>query len=418
MHGSSQVRSCPNRMLQASRILPAAVLIVLLSSCSPGGKNAESEQAPAGSSGTSKSEKHRSSHRKQPAACRSRHCLAGRRLLKQRKFKRAVDQFKLELNSNPRCAWAYFGIARAHRLVKEDDKAIEYAKRALSFEPDLAEAHSLLAGIYCEQERFELALEEANQAIECKPKLAEPYYYRAHSAYYISIVESGPSRANVMADLNRAIRLNPNLKKAYAMKGTVLASKHKMNEAIECFTMGLEVGPDANLYSKRSAAYSYLNRYDEALADLAEFSRLEPANPAPYKTRAGIDKQLNRYDQALVDYSKAIELMPGDYSNFMSRALVYVHMKRYEDALRDYGHIIDAVKDDDEALRKRSEVYVLMGRLKDALADLDQAHVIDPESSTTLFARSKLLDKMGKKESAELDRRQAKELSEREKIGF
>ncbi|MGD9681298.1 MAG: tetratricopeptide repeat protein [Candidatus Obscuribacterales bacterium] len=407
--------------LKTFRILPVVALIVLLSSCSPespSGKIADSEQAPSGRSGVSNGKKHRARHRKHAPICRSQHCVAGRRLLRQRKFRPAVNQFKLELNSNPHCAWAYFGIARAHRMVKEDDKAIEYARRAISFEPDLAEAHNLLAVIYDDQERYELALEEANLAIQCKPKMADPYYYRASSAFYISMVESGPPRTNVMADLNRAIRLNPNLKRAYALKGTVLASRHKMNEAIECFSRGLEIGPDANLYAKRSAAYSYLNRYDEALADLAEYSRLEPMNPVPYKTRAGIDKQLNRYDQALVDYGKAMELVPGDYSNFMDRALVYVHMKRYEDALRDYGHVIDSVKDDDEALRKRSEVYVLMGRLKDALADLDHAHVIDPDSTMTLIARSKLLDKMGKKESAELDRQQAKELSEKEKIGF
>lgn len=402
-----------------NRILPVVALSMMLVSCSASSPSDKRSGADSGGrTGAIEKERHRSKHKKHPPICRSKHCQAGRRLLRQRRFRQAVDQFKQELNSNPRCGWAYFGIARAHRMVKEDDKAIEYARRALSFEPDLAEAHSLLAGIYCEQDRCELAFEEANLAIECKPRLAEPYYYRADAAFYLGILESGPQRTDVMADLNRAIRLNPRLKRAYELKGTVLASKRKMKEAIDCFTRGLEVGPGATLYSKRSAAYSSLNMYDEALADLEAYSRLEPKNPIPYKTKAGIHKQLNKYDEALADYDRAIELMPGDYSNYMSRALVFVHMKRYEDALRDYKQVIDAVKDDDEALRKRSEVYVLMGRLEDALADLDRAHVVDPESTRTLIARSKLLERMGKKESAALDRQRAKELSEREAVGF
>lgn len=346
---------------------------------------------------------------KQAVACTSEDCAAGKEALKNKQFKKAISYFNRGLNTNSYCAEAYLGIAKAELGLYQNRHAMEAARHALALDPDLGEAHLILAKCFSNSQQYGKAQNEASQAIEIDPKNGEAYLMRAKMAYFSSLLDPESIPANIEEDLSRAIELAPSAE-AYEGKGVYLGSRKRVKEAVEAFTQSIAIEPTHNAYLHRSAAYSYLKKFDLALADLDQVTRMSPRDPYPFKVRAGIHRELGHPVQSLADYAKVIELTPKDFEVYYDRAKLLTEMKRYVEAIKDYSHIIQANPMDDDALLKRADVYFAKGDYEKALADYGEAIDLYPESAYAFSARSKVLRKLGKSDQADLDEKRALEL--------
>jgi Flp pilus assembly protein TadD len=76
--------------------------------------------------------------------------------------------FDEALAQDPRCAEAYLGLAEVS-AAKFDDKALEYAAKAIAADPKLVQAHELAADLLLEDAKPEDALKEAQAAIALSP---------------------------------------------------------------------------------------------------------------------------------------------------------------------------------------------------------------------------------------------------------
>lgn len=349
-------------------------------------------------------------HKRKSVECTSKECALAKEALKEGKLHQAIAYFHRGLNSNPMCADAYLGIAEAELAQYHDDKALQAADHALALDSDLARAYFVRAKIYDRKQEHDRVVVETTNVIELNPNFAEAYLMRATSRYISGLILSDANSDNLLSDLDRAISLEPKMAEAYEAKGVLLASQKKIREAIESFSKALEIRPSVNGYANRSAAYSYLNMYDEALNDLAQVTKLDPSNPGPYKVRAGIMKHQGKLPEAIDEYTKEIELTPTDYSIYLERASTYIEMKRYKEATEDYSKIIKANSLDDDALRRRGDVYFKMAEYKKALADYNESIDLYPDSSTSFRARSKVRKVLGDESGAQSDQKRASEL--------
>lgn len=96
----------------------------------------------------------------------------------------------------------------------------------------------------------------------------------------------------------------------YKQQGNAAFVAKNYEEAIEKFTKGIEVSEQPNhvLYSNRSACYTSLKKFGEALTDAKECIKINPTWSKGYNRMGAAHFGLGDLDEAEVNYKKALEL--------------------------------------------------------------------------------------------------------------
>jgi tetratricopeptide (TPR) repeat protein len=86
----------------------------------------------------------------------------------------------------------------------------------------------------------------------------------------------------------------------------------RYDEALADLNRAIELDPSyAWAIGRRGETYQDLERYDEALADLNRAIELDPSYAWAIGHRGETYQDLERYDEALADFNRAIELDPS-----------------------------------------------------------------------------------------------------------
>ena len=94
-------------------------------------------------------------------------------------------------------------------------------------------------------------------------------------------------------------------------KGNVALREGKLEEAIQCFTNGIEIDPaNAILYSNRSAAYGQQGSWTTALQDADRTIELRPEWGKAHSRRGLALYRQGRYEEALQSYNTALHFDP------------------------------------------------------------------------------------------------------------
>lgn len=224
-------------------------------------------------------------------------------------IQKLFDRLRSPLTSQPAAAIAA-GVVVAtlglQTLLRNRDYQSELAmwQDAASKRPDVGRVHAALAAAYLQagEVNANLAIREATKAIELDPEPGA-YINRAH-AYLIR----GRS-AEGLADLGRAIELQPDFAPSYFNRGSALAQLGRLNEALADFDQAIELAGDFGAaYQQRGIVYFMLERYDDALRDFDRTIDLEPRAGDAYYNRAQTYYALKKYDRALRDAQISREL--------------------------------------------------------------------------------------------------------------
>jgi len=126
---------------------------------------------------------------------------------------------------------------------------------------------------YVSQKDFDRAFADFDAAIRSNPKLAVAYYYRGAVQ-----MERDPKRA--LADINKAISLNPNDPDYFRERSSIYAKRKEYPRAIADLTIaiGLAKKPPKSEYFLRGAAYQDSGQRDKAIADFQASLVLDPDN--------------------------------------------------------------------------------------------------------------------------------------------
>ncbi len=202
--------------------------------------------------------------------------LRGRYLLNQRNAEaivRAVRYFQEALREDPDFAPAYSGLADCHSLVwgaKTDlPLAEEYARKALSLQPDLAEGHFSLGTAILLQYRVADAEPELKRALELNPNLAI-----AHHIYGGYLLGRGRP-ADALSENNRARELDPFSLPINVMRGAILIGLRQYDAAIGQLEKAVDISPLSPVpHSLLARIYWLEGRAQEALAEQREEANL------------------------------------------------------------------------------------------------------------------------------------------------
>jgi len=163
-----------------------------------------------------------------------------------------------------------------------------------------------------------------------------------------------------LADLNRAVELDPSHAWAMAARGETYHLMECCEEALADFNRAVELDPgDAWAIGRRGQTYQEMERYGKALADLSR--AVELGQNWAIGVRGETYRLMKRYEEALADFNRAVELDPGNPGHFTARGQTYQKMVRYGEALADLNRAVELDPGDDRALAVRGETYRLMG---------------------------------------------------------
>ena len=223
--------------------------------------------------------------------------------------------------------------------------------------------------------RQQTVIRLANQALSIRPS-AMGYFYRAYAKDDLKDYQG------VIADLGKAIVINPQHTTAYYNRGIAKRKLKNYQGAIADYTKVIEINPQyVNAYYNRGIAKDDLKDYQGAVADYTKAIEVNPQYADAYYNRGNVKRKSKDYQGAITDYTKAIVINPQYVNAYYNRGIVKRELKNYQGAIADYSKVI-AISPE------RVSAYVNRGiakrKLKDyqgAIADYDKAIEINPQLS-------------------------------------
>ncbi len=186
-------------------------------------------------------------------------------------FKQAIDLYGQIIQVLPTFAPAYNGLGLAVKGdVGDEEKAIEYFKLAIHYDPQYAQSYDNLGRIYYERQDFDLAQASFEKALKLDPNL---YSSRSSLAWIYLLVKVNPAKA--VGQFKKALELNqqPN---TYLGLGLAYFSNNQRAEALEIVTKLRGMGQENSALQLEGAI-----RENRHVAVEAKAVKLNPAGVSP-----------------------------------------------------------------------------------------------------------------------------------------
>ena len=270
-----------------------------------------------------------------------------------------------DVRENPKASSTDKAIAKAVSLQKQgkEEEALKIWRGiADAFEEvdrELAARAWFSVGVlFFLQEKHEDAISAYNQAIRLKPDLAKAYDNRG-----VAKDELGRYEAAI-ADHNQAIRLKPDLAEAYNNRGVAKNNLGRREAAITDYDEAIRLKPDlAKAYNNRGVAKDEQGHHEAAITDYDEAIRLKPDFAEVYYNRGIAKDEQGRREAAITDYDEAIRLKPDYADAYIRRGDTKIHLGRIDEARQDFEKVRD--------LARKASNASLVASVEQRLRDLD-----------------------------------------------
>ncbi|MEJ7777012.1 MAG: tetratricopeptide repeat protein [Sphingomicrobium sp.] len=270
--------------------------------------------------------------------------------------------------------WIELYLLRANILRSQgkQDEALSEAAAAMAANPDNSYAHVVAANIYSAFRKDAEAMRAYDRAIALKP---EPYIYLNRS-----LRRPKADVAGRRADLDAALKLDPNFVDAIAEKAEMQADKGDLLGAVAAYSSALEKSPDEiALLMGRGIAYARSGDSVRAEKDFAGV-RAKATEPVIFnnmcwsKATAGV-----ALESALTDCNTALADAPEVGGYLDSRGLVLLRLGRLDDAIADYDRVLAKNPKMPSSLFGRAVAWARKGDRAKSETDAAAALKIDPD---------------------------------------
>jgi tetratricopeptide (TPR) repeat protein len=236
------------------------------------------------------------------------------------------------------------------------------------------------------------AVAQLNRAVAMNPRYATAYFLRAYVKDLLNDTQGA------LADFNQVISLDPRYANVYISRGVLKADKlNDPQGALADYNQAISLNPKlAIAYNNRgNLRQGKLNDPQGALADYNQAISLDPRYANVYISRGNLRQgKLNDPQGALADFNQVISLNPKYSDAYISRGLLkYEKLNDPQGALADYNQAISLNP-------KFANIYYNRGILKyeklndpqGALADYNQAISLNPKFADAYYNRGILKD--------------------------
>ncbi len=214
-----------------------------------------------------------------------------------------------------------------------------------------------------------------------------------------------------LADLERAIALNPDYAPSYFNRGNIYASIGDFEQALVDYNRAIQLDEsDAHYYLHRGRVNAELQHFAVAVENYERVIELDPMLVEAYFWMGVAHFELGEYEKAVVDYTTLLEYVPNMIEAHLSRGRTYVALDEYQQALADYDKVIDLDPHNIAGYDQRAQVFALLSLFDRALDDFSSALELNPDSALIYAHRGRIYASMNKFDEAIDDLTRATEL--------
>jgi tetratricopeptide (TPR) repeat protein len=269
-----------------------------------------------------------------------------------------------ELLDNPNSAELYDKRANIYISLKQLNEAVNDSKRAIKLDSTKADFYMTLVDAYYTQNNTRLAKElleiiqkKFPENVDALLKLAEIYYIVKQYQKGIDYV-------------NKALKINERLAKAYYLKGSIYR----------------ESGDTARAVSSLETAIEQDTKFENAYIDIA---LMYAARKNPI---------------ALEYYNNALKINPYNDNTIYARAKLLQDIGKIDEAIIEYKSILTKNKNCENCYYNLGAIYLEIKKdNKIALENFTNAIALNPNSAQAYFARGYTYSKLKDKASAKAD---------------
>lgn len=264
-------------------------------------------------------------------------------------------------------------------------QALSRLKKATEYQPKMASAWLLITKLHGlpggDPQAAAVAVEKAIElAGDDRRQLSAALFLRARLA------GSAGDEDTLLADLDQAIKIDPDNFDAYRVRGEYYLKKREPKKALEDLNLWLD--------SNRSTVGSILvvdrliamdDKFDPemqqaALEILSKAIENDPKSPDPYHARARVHAIQEDIDAALNDIEDALKLAPDNerLARFQTRLLIGA--QRWEEANDSIDAFLKKNPDDTEMGEQRLMLLIDQSKYGDAIAQLRKLIRQSPDS--------------------------------------
>ncbi len=239
------------------------------------------------------------------------------------------------------------------------------------------------------REHRKAAIADLEKALKLDPKQPQAYLLLAE----LNLLPGGPGVKEVVAILDKAVDSGSEDAETKA-KALVLRAKleDQAEKKLADFDEAVRLAPDdAATIRDRGLALADMDKPEKALNDLTRAIELEPNNVPTYEAKAIVLARLKRFDEALAAINKAHKLDPDSIEPLVQRMKIHAQQRNYDAAIDDLNQAWAINQGNVGLLLLRAEVYQEKGEKQKALADLDEALKLKPNSAWVIRTRAMFL---------------------------
>jgi len=201
------------------------------------------------------------------------------------------------------------------------------------------------------------------------------------SLHYLGVIlfqRGNPAAA--VAQIDRALKRNPNDAAALNNRGNALLALRRFDQALASYDRALALQPaHADAQCNRGAALHALKRYDEALAASDRTIALQPDYAEAHSNRGNTLRELRRCNEAVAACDRALALAPGFAEAHCNRGSALYALRRFDEGLASYDRALALRPGYAEAHCNRGATLHALKRYAEALAACDQAVALQPD---------------------------------------
>lgn len=190
------------------------------------------------------------------------------------------------------------------------------------------------------QKRYGKAVADLGRAIELDPDNAAAHYVRG------VVWDELGEYDKAIADYTRVIKFNPEFAVAYHNRGVAWASKGDYDKAIADYTRAIERAPErAPTYYNRGRAWSDKGEHDKAIADFERTIALDPTFAPAYGKLVDIRTARNEPEKAMAVLERFAAAHPSSALARRTLAVFQMRLKKYQLAARNFRRAADLARD-------------------------------------------------------------------------
>ena len=247
------------------------------------------------------------------------------------KYDQAVQSYTQAIQSDPKNINTYI----LQVLYNQYDKAIENVENAILLNDNNSLAHAVHGWAMGRKSDYQLALAELDRAITIDPGNALAYAYLAEVLAQQQTEGKGDLNTIDKATTasRKALDLNPNLMEAHRARGLVLEVTGNYTDAISEFEQAVAMnGNLADLHLALGRNYKANDIYDKAVDQFARAIALKPDDPQPYVETALTYLKIGEYGKAAQYAQQAVQQKPDDPLLYGYLGTIFFRQDNYNEA--------------------------------------------------------------------------------------